>query len=401
MNDPLSGLGKNRPARGRAMMREMRERLSLLLSTRGHSLTVAASRAELIAARIRLVAALLSLSILSWIGIDAFSLPESLAVTLALGHLAAAGGLAALVLAPANFGSRRHALPALCTLIAAPLSLQLYAGAVIAADPAGIAAAPIAYRASPVLVAALLGLFPLTILELTGLGLLPIAGAAAALLWDGDAVGALDGAMPGIVALAVLLAGLAGLSQLSLLLQLTDRAALDGLTGLLSRRVGQELIEHHFAYSVRHGTPLCVLFIDLDHFKHVNDEFGHDAGDDVLRRFGTNLRHTFRRQDILVRWGGEEMLVVMPGTDRAGADTGLKKLAAAGIGNRPDGMAITASIGIAERQADRASTAQALIALADRRMYQAKRAGQQSCADCDPSRIGACAGPIAADSKCL
>jgi diguanylate cyclase (GGDEF)-like protein len=396
MNDSLSRLGKIRPARGRAMLRELREFFLALFSARGHSLTVAASRAELIAARIRLVAALLSLATLSWIGVGAVSLPESLTLTLAPGHLVLAAGLAGLVLAPANFGSRRHALQALSALVAAPLGLQLYAGAVIAADPTGIPVALLAYRALPIVVAALLGLFPLTILELAGLGLLPIASAASALLWEAGA-----GTMPIVTALAVLLAGLASLSQLSLVLQLTDRAALDSLTGLLSRRVGQELIEHHFAYSVRHGTPLCVLFIDLDHFKRVNDEFGHDAGDDVLRRFGANLRHTFRRQDILVRWGGEEMLVAMPGTDLAGADAGLRKLASAGIGRRPDGSAITASIGIAERQADRSTTAQVMIALADRRMYQAKRAGQQPCADCDPARLGACAGPIAADSKCL
>ena len=96
----------------------------------------------------------------------------------------------------------------------------------------------------------------------------------------------------------------------------------------------------------------------------------------MLGAVGNIMREAFRRQDILIRWGGEEFVVGLPGTDAAGAELIARRLAEMGLGRRPDHTRVTASIGIAERKADGIERLRALTELADRRMYQAKQAGR-------------------------
>lgn len=127
--------------------------------------------------------------------------------------------------------------------------------------------------------------------------------------------------------------------------------------------------------SVRRGEPLSVAFFDLDHFKVINDAYGHDAGDQVLCQFTQLLGATVREQDLLVRWGGEEFVLLLE-AKRADAYEILQRLQAKGFGLRPDGGPLTASVGLAEREADCASSMEKLIELADQRMYRAKRAGR-------------------------
>ena len=126
---------------------------------------------------------------------------------------------------------------------------------------------------------------------------------------------------------------------------------------------------------------MAVLFIDLDKFKSINDQYGHDAGDAVLQQAARSIRQTLGRHDSLVRWGGEEFVVLLPRTDAAGAQAAVERIAKAGLGLRPDGIPVTASIGVAERINDRASDSMALIALADKRMYAAKTAGRNCYVD--------------------
>jgi diguanylate cyclase (GGDEF)-like protein len=93
----------------------------------------------------------------------------------------------------------------------------------------------------------------------------------------------------------------------------------DVLTGLYNRRhLEEELVRHH-REATRHGDRLSVLLLDIDKFKHVNDTYGHPAGDVVLCEFGQRLRDQLRGGDIAGRWGGEEFLVILPRTDLAGA----------------------------------------------------------------------------------
>jgi hypothetical protein len=104
---------------------------------------------------------------------------------------------------------------------------------------------------------------------------------------------------------------------------------------------------------MRHGQFLAVAFLDLDQFKKVNDGWGHDAGDAVLGTAAERMRKCLRSQDALIRWGGEEFLIVLPNTDHDGARRMVARVAEHGLGPRPDGTPQTASIGIAELKHDR------------------------------------------------
>ncbi|WP_338762413.1 GGDEF domain-containing protein [Massilia sp. METH4] len=168
-----------------------------------------------------------------------------------------------------------------------------------------------------------------------------------------------------------------------LLHQLADR---DPLTGCYNRRVLQKgLLEAELARSRRHGTAVAVILCDIDHFKRINDEHGHAAGDRILADFAGLLRAMTRDgADSVVRYGGEEFLVVLPGTELDGARALAERIRRAFAGqaaSMDDGTKVfaTASFGIAAvpaRHADVPATCEALIAIADAQLYAVKRGGR-------------------------
>lgn len=135
-------------------------------------------------------------------------------------------------------------------------------------------------------------------------------------------------------------------------------------------------MEVYWRRSLRQDEPLTLVFLDLDHFKTINDRYGHDAGDQVLSQFAHRVRGAVREQDVLVRWGGEEFVLLLPMTPHAVAVEVLRRVQAGGFGERPDGQPLTASMGLAERCQDGSETLAALLERADQRMYQAKNAGR-------------------------
>ena len=162
--------------------------------------------------------------------------------------------------------------------------------------------------------------------------------------------------------------------------RIVERQALvDGLTGLANRRHGENVLEAELARAERFGGPVTVVVADLDDFKDVNDRFGHLTGDSVLRDFGAVLRSTVRDVDLASRWGGEEFVLVLPGTDAEGgvhlAERVREQLRVRTI-LALDGTAIdvTASFGVAS-SAGRTSPEE-LLARADAALYEAKRAGK-------------------------
>lgn len=171
---------------------------------------------------------------------------------------------------------------------------------------------------------------------------------------------------------------------------LQEVAAHDALTGLLQRGQFDPLGQPLFAAARRHGEPLSVLMIDVDRFKSINDRFGHPAGDEVLREVAAEIRQTLRSSDYAFRYGGEEFAVLTPATSHAGALATAEKLRSR-ISSRiwPHiGEPITVSVGLATMRGDDESL-EALVARADRRLYEAKQSGRnQVCAEPD--------GPIAA-----
>jgi two-component system cell cycle response regulator len=154
-----------------------------------------------------------------------------------------------------------------------------------------------------------------------------------------------------------------------------ELARTDHVTGLFTRRAGEEAIAREVARAARYQRPLSFALLDLDHFKRVNDAFGHAAGDLVLQCLGKLLLTRLRKADIVVRWGGEEILLVLPETAIEGASS-LVEAIRSQISDTPvDGVGqVTASIGLVELLPN--ETAALAIARADAKLYLAKTAGR-------------------------
>jgi diguanylate cyclase (GGDEF)-like protein len=156
---------------------------------------------------------------------------------------------------------------------------------------------------------------------------------------------------------------------------LTELATRDSLTGLYNRRYFLEIAQQMLLMARRGTAPAAVLAIDLDHFKQINDTFGHRAGDAALRRFSEVIRHTVRKSDLIGRIGGEEFAVVLPAVDRMSARIVAEKLRRAFESDRPaDSPAFTASIGVV--MAGETDNIIELLAHADAAVYLAKQNGR-------------------------
>ncbi|WP_286075350.1 diguanylate cyclase [Stenotrophomonas sp. 59] len=161
--------------------------------------------------------------------------------------------------------------------------------------------------------------------------------------------------------------------------ELRQLAETDGLTGLPNRRAGLQQLARHLERVNREGGPLVIGFLDIDLFKDINDRHGHAVGDQVLVAVARALRTAVRSQDEVVRMGGEEFLLLMPGMPREAASARLDRLrqriTEAGQALQVAGLEVTASIGLAQWRPGEDDLA-ALLRRADHAMYVAKRAGR-------------------------
>jgi diguanylate cyclase (GGDEF)-like protein len=162
--------------------------------------------------------------------------------------------------------------------------------------------------------------------------------------------------------------------------RIRDLAAVDDLTGILNRRFGFRRLREEFSRAVRHGVPISVMMVDVDRFKSFNDSFGHNAGDAILKMVAATLEETLRSGDIICRFGGEEFLVVTPGTGLADcariAERARRSIETARIHWGEQDLSVTVSIGIATWPMARVSTPEELVIAADRALYAAKEAGR-------------------------
>lgn len=166
--------------------------------------------------------------------------------------------------------------------------------------------------------------------------------------------------------------------------QLASMVLTDPLTACVNRRGFEQALAREMARTVRAGTELALLAIDIDHFKCVNDTRGHIAGDAVLREVGALLLHTARAGDVVARIGGEEFSLLLPDTSASGAYQLAARLCEAirehRFGDGADGIHLTASIGVAASDVTVASSAhdltEALKIRADQALYAAKRGGR-------------------------
>jgi len=161
--------------------------------------------------------------------------------------------------------------------------------------------------------------------------------------------------------------------------KLAELAATDPLTQLRNRRVIYEHLEREFARARRYDHPLSVFMMDIDHFKVVNDTYGHPVGDEVIRLVAKVLQDSTRETDLVGRYGGEEFIVLAPETDGESAlivgeriRSSVQKQSEEGVGI----PAVTISIGVATTRAVEAAHFEDLIHLADEALYSAKKAGR-------------------------
>lgn len=154
----------------------------------------------------------------------------------------------------------------------------------------------------------------------------------------------------------------------------------DELTGLLNSRAFYERLGEEHERFKRAKSPYSLLMLDIDHFKEVNDTFGHLAGDQVLRGVAYRIESTVREVDIPCRFGGEEFVVLLPETDHEGAKNLAERLCRR-IAERPfsfdeEHQTITASLGVATQEPGNFMPYEELLDRADKAMYRAKRAGR-------------------------
>jgi diguanylate cyclase (GGDEF)-like protein/PAS domain S-box-containing protein len=155
-------------------------------------------------------------------------------------------------------------------------------------------------------------------------------------------------------------------------------AAVDPLTGAYNRRKGDALLAVEFSQWKRYGRSFAVLMLDIDHFKAVNDRFGHGAGDAVLIALVQTCRKALRPMDMVMRWGGEEFLIVLPNTGAAGALSTAERLriavaATEAAGSEGAPIRFTISVGAAVPEGDSPSE---LLSRSDEALYAAKTGGR-------------------------
>ncbi|OMH29527.1 hypothetical protein BGP75_19710 [Motiliproteus sp. MSK22-1] len=165
--------------------------------------------------------------------------------------------------------------------------------------------------------------------------------------------------------------------------QLANR---DSLTDVFNRRRFMELANSSYALSRRSSTPLSLIMLDVDHFKQINDSYGHDSGDITLIELVAVCNDVLREVDVLGRIGGEEFAILLPDTEQHGAysvaERLRKKIADISISYEDQQFGITVSMGIAEL-GEEGDTVHHLMKRADDALYQAKREGRNSVSVCD------------------
>jgi diguanylate cyclase (GGDEF)-like protein len=159
-----------------------------------------------------------------------------------------------------------------------------------------------------------------------------------------------------------------------LLEQVREIAALDGLTHIANRRTFETQLQHDLARAQRHGDSVSLVILDIDHFKQLNDTFGHQAGDEVLRRVARVLSEQCRTYDTAARYGGEEFAIILPACDEREAVATAERLRSAITGMKTV-TPLTVSAGVATGTGETADRNR-LIHAADHALYEAKRAGR-------------------------
>jgi diguanylate cyclase (GGDEF)-like protein len=178
--------------------------------------------------------------------------------------------------------------------------------------------------------------------------------------------------------------------------EMRSLASYDSLTGLPSRHAFFDNANNYVSLAQREKSPFSVMIIDLDHFKSINDRFGHPAGDAVLKLFADVVNSIARRSDIIGRVGGEEFAIVLPSTNTSEALEFSERLHhainQAVLKYKDSAIRYTVSIGLSEFDTDSEDSIDDLLARADLALYQAKQSGRNQTATFNPQLTQAAAG---------
>jgi diguanylate cyclase (GGDEF)-like protein len=165
----------------------------------------------------------------------------------------------------------------------------------------------------------------------------------------------------------------------TMLARVETLANVDSLTGLFNRRRFEAVFATEFKKAARYRLPLSCLMLDIDHFKDVNDNHGHAAGDSVLREVVGIIQNSIRDVDTVARWGGEEFIIVSPNTSKANARVvgeRIRKAVSGSVFQSAGDRTVTISIGIADVSDASIDTPERLIETADLALYEAKKGGR-------------------------
>lgn len=357
------------------------EQLYELFTTKQHAMPISRHRAAIMQSRVFFFSVVFALLVPAWSFIDLLFLPSELWRELLLIRL-----IAALCFAVIAWQSRREpnlwlARILLAAMLAVTPLFYLFSDHLIASHQLSDTALILAevYALLPFVMVAGLTLFPLAISEFIScaLPIFIVVGYAVYPESSSEIAEAIS-----TIWLLILLLGVAlfaSMTQLRYMLAQVSHASYDVLTGMLSRRAGIEILELQFRLAMMNEKPLSILYFDLDNFKAINDTYGHDSGDTVLRVASQQIRDTVRKGDSVIRWGGEEFIVILPSADHREASDVVTRIMLASLGDRPDGAPVTASIGIAEVHQDGLKDWKSQVELADHRMYTAKSNGRARC----------------------
>ena len=325
------------------------QEISWLLRPRTHISLLSARRATIIVSRVRLIAGLFAILTPLWILIDIAVFPSEIWLTLAIARIFATIGFIGVLRSLRNGDLRQQAYRAVAMMLTIPTLFFLVTHYHLSGfQLSGLQqAVGIGYTYLPFVMLAGLSVFPLTLFENMAFAAPMLAAQVMAGLLRIESIN--WPTFAGSLWLLLLIAGvslLAGISQLAFMIVLVREAVRDKMTGCFTRHSGEELLELQFTLSSRSGFPLTLAFIDLDKFKSVNDNFGHDAGDGVLIRAADAIRSKLRTGDMLTRWGGEEFVLIMPNAPLDKACMVIDRLRAAGFGRRPDGGPVTCNVNV-------------------------------------------------------
>jgi len=348
-----------------------------LIRAHMHTGRLTARRVAIIVARARLVAGLFAVLTPLWIVNDVLALAPSVWHVLVPMRLLTAVAFAAALVLIRGMHTLRDAYKALALLYAIPAIFFVASYSwVLGLESGAINGFLAGYAYLPMVMLSALALFPLTALEgacFAGLMLL-MHSATIATNWPNPDWPAFIASF-WVLALIASVALFAGLSQLAFLIVNLHEGIHDNLTRCYSRRFGEELLDLQYALAERADSRLALALLALDEFQTVNDRFGYHYGDTMLRNATELLHDAPRSGDLLVRWTGDQFLLVLPNASLAESEVALRRLLSKGLGVRPDRVPLTASIGLAERQRDATDDWWRLVDLANARMQQARAAG--------------------------